>query len=67
MQWLREAAQLERTHLQRIAEEIGLTGIFVNTTVYWLFDPSTQQQNTRRFLDAQLARAEELAGIFFRP
>ncbi|MFO7602285.1 MAG: TetR/AcrR family transcriptional regulator [Gammaproteobacteria bacterium] len=67
VQWLREAAQLEGTHLQRIAEEIGLTGIYVNTTVYWLFDLSEEQVDTRRFLARQLARAERFANTFFSP
>ena len=65
VQWIREAARMDATHLQRIAEEIGLTGIYLNTFVYWMFDRSGQQANTRRFLDRKLARAEKFSGTFF--
>ena len=65
VQWIREAALLDSTHMQRIAEEIGLTGIYLNTFVYWMFDRSDAQEKTRRFLDRKLARAERLAGSLF--
>ncbi len=65
VQWLREAAQLDSTHMQRIAEETGLTGIYLKTFIYWMFDHSEQQANTRKFLDKKLARAERLARSFF--
>lgn len=66
VQWLREAAGMDSTHLQRIAEEVGLTGIYLRTFCYWMFDSSDQQAKTRTFLDKQLARAEMLSAKFFR-
>ena len=66
VQWLREAAGLDSTHLRRIAEEAGLTGIYLRTLSYWMFDNSTDQVKTRTFLDSQLARAERLANNVFR-
>ena len=66
VQWLREAAGLDSTHLRRIAEEAGLTGIYLQTLSYWIFDHSTEQVKTRTFLDSQLARAERLANNLFR-
>lgn len=65
VQWIREAAQLKSTHLQRIAEEIGLTGIYLNTFIYWMFDRSEKQSGTRRFLERKLARAERITRIIF--
>ncbi|MGD8783249.1 MAG: TetR/AcrR family transcriptional regulator [Thioalkalispiraceae bacterium] len=65
VQWLREAARLDSTHLQRIVEETGLTGIYLNTFVYWMFDSSEYQTNTRRFLDKRLVQAEKVSNLFF--
>ena len=65
VQWLREAARMNATHGQRIVEEFGLTGIFLNTFIYWMFDQSERQTDTRRFLDRKLARAERFSKIFF--
>jgi ubiquinone biosynthesis protein COQ9 len=60
VQWLREAARLDSTHLRRIAEEIGLTAIFLSTFTHWMFDSSENQAQTRDFLDQRLAQAERL-------
>lgn len=65
VQWLREAARMNSTHGQRIVEEIGLTGIFLSTFIYWMFDQSERQTDTRRFLDRKLARVERFSKIFF--
>lgn len=65
VQWLREAAGMDSTHLQRIAEEIGLTSIYLRTFARWMLDSSTQQVMTRTFLDTQLARAERIATYWF--
>ena len=56
---------MNATHGQRIVEEFGLTGIFLNTFIYWMFDQSERQTDTRRFLDRKLARAERFSKIFF--
>lgn len=66
VQWLREAAGMDSTHLQRIAEEIGLSGIYLRTFAYWMFDSSAQQAQTHTFLDNQLGRAERFATHWFR-
>lgn len=50
VQWFREAAEQDSTHLRRILEEIGLTTIFVATFIHWMNDSSKQQQRTRDFL-----------------
>lgn len=65
VQWLREAARLDSTHLRRIAEETGLTAIFLSTFAYWMFDSSEKQTRTREFLDQRLAQAEQLAATWF--
>ena len=60
VQWIRDAARIDSTHLRRIAEELGLTQVFLNTFLYWMFDSSPHQRNTRQFLDRRLQRAEWL-------
>lgn len=59
VQWIRDAAGIDSTHLTRIAEEVGLTRIFLQSFLYWMFDNSPRQRNTRQYLDKQLARAEK--------
>lgn len=65
VQWLREAARLDSSHLRRIAEEIGLTAIFLSTFTHWMFDSSENQAQTRDFLDQRLAQAERLLAAGF--
>lgn len=66
VQWIREAAQLDNTHLQRIMEEIGLTAIFLSTFVYWMADKSQNQIHTREFLQRKLKYAETVADVFLK-
>ena len=54
VQWFREAAEQDSTHLRRILEEVGLTTIFVATFIHWMNDSSQQQQRTRDFLRRRL-------------
>ncbi len=61
VQWIREAAQQDSTHLRRIIEEIGLTSIYLATFTFWMNDRSEQQQRTRTFLEHRLQEAETLA------
>jgi len=61
VQWFREAAWMDTTHLRRILEESMLTGIYLSTFMYWLNDASPDQGATRQFLDRQLGRAESAA------
>jgi len=61
VQWFREAADQDSTHLHRILEEIGLTSIYVATFVYWMKDTSEQQHRTREFLANRLHDAQNCA------
>lgn len=54
VQWIREAALQDSTHLRRIIEEIGLTGLYLQTFLYWMGDSSAGQSKTRRFLHRRL-------------
>lgn len=66
VQWLREAAQQDNTHLQRILEEIGLTSIFLITFVYWINDNSENRSRTRRFLERKLRKADAVVQFMQR-
>ena len=61
VQWFREAARQDSTHLRRIAEEIGLTSLYLATFVYWMYDTSANQQRTRRLLAQRLRRSDTYA------
>lgn len=61
VQWFREAAGRDNTHVSRIIEEVGLTSIFLITFSYWLRDSSPDFERTRNVLDRQLQKAESLA------
>ncbi len=54
VQWIREAALQDSTHLRRIIEEVGLTGLYLQTFLYWMGDSSAGQSKTRRFLHRRL-------------
>ncbi len=58
VQWMREAAGMSSTHIRRIAEEIGLTSIYLATFAYWITDRSPRQQRTSEFLQQRLRHAE---------
>jgi len=67
VQWIREAALRDATHLRRIIEEIGLTTLYLKTFVYWMTDNSANQERTRRFLHRRLAvldKCNQLADKF---
>lgn len=61
VQWFRETAHQDSTHLLRVLEEIGLTSIYLATFVYWMNDTSENQQRTRNFLQRKLKRAGRCA------
>ena len=63
VQWLREAAQQDSSHLRRIVEEIGLSTITLTTFVYWLNDHSANQERTRNWLKRKLERARPWARL----
>ena len=54
VQWIREAALQDSTHLQRIIEEVGLTSLYLQTFLYWMTDSSAGQSKTRQFLHRRL-------------
>ena len=58
VQWIQELAGLKAQYTKRIAEEIGLTSIYLCTFLYWLQDSSTKQKRTRSFLKRKLSRIE---------
>ncbi len=58
VQWFREAARVNTTHLRRVVEEVGTTSIYLATFSQWLFDDSQGSKNTRLFLEKLLTRAE---------
>lgn len=63
VQWIQEASACKATNARRIIEEVVLTGIYLMTYTYWLFDSSERQSKTRSKLDKLLARAENGAKI----
>ena len=63
VQWLREAAHQDSTHLRRILEEIGLSSIYLMTFIYWMNDASDNQERTRAFLGRKLERAGYLVNL----
>lgn len=64
VQWLIEATRSQTTHLSRIAEEVGLTSIYIATFSYWMMDRSESQQNTRQFLRRRLQQGRFFAQLF---
>lgn len=66
VQWFREAAEQDSTHLRRILEEVGLTSIYVATFIRWMNDTSERQQRTRDFLANRLRDAESCANRLWR-
>lgn len=65
VQWFREAAQRDGTHVRRALEETGLTTIYLLTFSCWLRDTSPDFEHTRRFLDRRLALAERLDRLVY--
>ena len=63
VQWFREAARINTTHLRRVVEEIGTTSIYLITFSRWLFDDSQGSENTRLLLEKLLTKAENCAGV----
>jgi len=64
VQWLREAAGRDAVLPRRALEEAGLTGIFLATFFYWMWDDSPGSGRTRALLARLLARAERATRWF---
>lgn len=54
VQWFMHAANISGGPLQRIAQEIYLSSIFVSTFIYWLNDNSPTQQRSKSMLKQAL-------------
>jgi AcrR family transcriptional regulator len=54
VQWWREGARRETRHLQRIAEESLLTGVYLRSFIHWLRHPEEDPAEFRAFLRRQL-------------
>ena len=67
VQWLREAARLDASGVQKQVEEIGLTALFATAALVWLFDDSADGARTRRFIRRRLAAADRMMAGLFRP
>ena len=63
VQWFREAARINTTHVRRVVEEIGTTSIYLITFSRWLFDESQGSNNTRLLLGKLLKKAGNCAGV----
>ena len=63
VQWFREAAGRDTRDLRRILEETTLTGIYLLSFAYWMYDESSCSEATHRFLDRRLRHAEILARL----
>jgi ubiquinone biosynthesis protein COQ9 len=61
VQWVREAARMNATYVQRAFEETTLTSIYLATFSYWMTDDSRGSVRTRQFLDSTLGGAETLS------
>lgn len=64
VQWFLEAAHSQTTHVSRIAEEMGLTSIYLMTFNYWMMDRSKNQQKTHQFLRRCLQKSRFFAELF---
>ncbi|RUO33629.1 TetR/AcrR family transcriptional regulator [Aliidiomarina soli] len=60
VQWFREAAELKASHLQRIGQEVALTGLFIRVFIHWLKDTSPQQSRTKKTLQKALRRGQRV-------
>ncbi|HEX7044547.1 MAG TPA: TetR/AcrR family transcriptional regulator [Burkholderiales bacterium] len=63
VQWMREAAGRKAVLPWRALEEAVLTGIYLATFCYWMYDDSPDSIRTRDFLRRRLERAERWARV----
>lgn len=54
VQWIQELSGINAQYMKRIANELGLTSIYLCTFLYWLQDDSGEQKRTRVFLKRKL-------------
>jgi AcrR family transcriptional regulator len=65
VQWMREAAYRDASHLRRALEEIATTTVYLATFCYWMWDDTPGSCDTRRFLDRELEIAEKASHAVF--
>ena len=65
VQWMREAAGRDATHVRRALEETGLTTIYLAAFLHWMNDSSPGSARTSRFLEGCLSVAENLDRMVF--
>jgi AcrR family transcriptional regulator len=63
VEWMREAAIHEITHLPRLMEDSGLAAIYLAAFVRWMNDNSPGSANTSRFLEGCLLVADKLGQL----
>lgn len=64
VQWMREAAGRAAPLPWRAFEETALTGIYLASFCYWMYDDSAGSARTREFLHRRLDTAGRLARFF---
>lgn len=64
VQWLREAAGRDARLPWRAFDESALTGLYLATFAYWLWDDSAESIRTREFLRRRLERAHRWSRFF---
>jgi ubiquinone biosynthesis protein COQ9 len=62
VQWMREAAGRDATFPWRAFEEAALTGLYLMTFCYWMYDDSQGSVRTREFLHRRIERLGRIAG-----
>lgn len=60
VQWMREAVELQDSLPWRAFSEAGMTGIYLATFAFWMFDTSSGSRNTRAFLSKRLNCADRM-------
>ncbi|MBL4819131.1 MAG: TetR/AcrR family transcriptional regulator [Deltaproteobacteria bacterium] len=66
VQWFREAACREHTGLNRIADEIAVTGAYLAAFSFFLVDRSPQHTNTRALLKGLIAKINQANHLLAR-
>ncbi len=67
VQWLREAARLDASGVQKQVEEVGLTALFAAAALAWMFDESADGARAHRLIRRRLAAADRMMTGLFRP
>ena len=63
VQWMREAARRDAPLPWRAFEEAALTGLYLATFLFWMYDDSRESVRTREFLRRRLGRMKRWAQL----